>query len=467
MLDRTGLVLIVSRLISDRGGATAIALALVVMTMVLAAGGAVDYYAMFQWRTSLQGVADSAVIAGAITADEGSGDAAVQTTVRTYVTRGFDDPHKTSSTVATTIDTTLGQVATQVSVDIPTTFLKMIGIAALPVSVKSAASYGGGQMEVALAIDVTGSMDGPKLTAAKSAAKSLIQTLFTVPGTTKVNTKVKVGVVPFARYVNVGTAARGQSWLSVPADATTTTNQCWVEDQGGYCSATQTVTSTCYNDGVPYACSWEQCTNWVSGKLVTVCGPVTTTTAWHGCVGSRKYPNDLQAEANVTGPVPGVMDEVCNAQLVRLTQDQTALAAAIDGLAAWDETYIAPGMLWAWRVLSPRQPFADGSSNTQTTKKAIILMTDGFNTVSATYPTHWGGDTADSNAVLSKICANAKAEGIAVYTIAFQVSDSTVKSILTGCATNASYFFDSGNIAQMQAAFKQIGSQLSSRRLVY
>lgn len=457
------------RLFVDRAGATAVTFAMLLVPMLMAAGGGADFYAMWRRKADLQQVADGAVMSGAINADAGDNDAKVKSAVKDFITKNFDTPFKATSTVTTTLDSNLGQVATEVTSAMSTTFLKVFGLSNLTFKVKSAATYGGGLMEVALAIDVTGSMDGAKLTAAKAAAKDLVQTLWTVPGTSKTNDKVKISLVPFARYVNIGTSYRGQSWLDVAADKTWTTNECWNEEQGGYCSATKTVTSTCYNDGTPYSCSWQECTNWVSGKIVNVCGTVNHATAWNGCVGSRAGTADLQAEATAASKIPGLMDTWCNAELVRLTKTQGQMISAIEGLSAWEETYIAPGMLWAWRTLSSKQPFSDGSSDTKV-KKAIILMTDGANTVSldaGSVPYHWGSDVTASNATLAKVCANAKADNIAIYTIAFQVTDATIKKILTDCATTPSYFYDSTNIAAMQQAFKAIGAQLSSRRLTY
>lgn len=456
-----------SRLLGDVGGGTVVTFAIVTLMLAVVGGSGVDFYRLQQQKAVLQSVADAAVMAGATRADAGDDADAVKNTVKTYVQTNFDARYSVSSGITTTVDSSVGQIGTKVTTTISTTFMKMLGITTMSLEAKAAATYGGSSLEVALAMDVTGSMDGAKLAAAKTAAKNLATTLFTVPGTSQTNSKVKIGLVPFARYVNIGTSYRGQSWLSVPNDSSTTSTQCWQEDVGGYCAATKLVSTTCYNDGTPYTCSWNECTNWVSGTIKNVCAPVTTTSSWYGCVGSRNYPADLQADASASSPIPGIMDASCNSPLLRLTKDQSAVNAAIDGLSAWDETYIAPGMLWAWRVLSSKAPFADGSSDTVKTRKAIILMTDGFNTVSASYPAHWGSDTADSNSVLAKTCANAKAEGIAIYTVAFQVSDPTIKSILTTCATKAGNFYDSADTSQLLDAFKQIAAQLSARRLVY
>jgi Flp pilus assembly protein TadG len=456
----------VVRLWRDRSAATAVTFALLSVPLVALAGGGADLYMVWQHKGDLQSVADGAVMAGAIAADNGNSDDSVKTTVKSYITTNFDTVYKATTTVTTTLDSNLGQVSTEATTTMPTSFLKIVGVKSISYSAKSAATYGGGLMEVALAIDVTGSMDGAKLTAAKAAAKDLAQTLFTVPGTSETNDKVKMSLVPFARYVNIGTSSRGQSWLDVADDKSWKQYDCWDTWPGSYCMATKHVKTTCYNDGTPYSCEWDECTQWSPANKVQQCAWNNYSTAWNGCVGSRAGTADLKAEASSASKVPGLMDTWCNAELVRLTKTQGKIISGIETLSAWEETYIAPGMLWAWRTLSPKAPFADGSSDTKV-KKAIILMTDGANTISATAPWHWGNDVAASNDTLAKTCANAKADGIAIYTIAFQVTDATIKKILTDCATSSSYFYDSTNISAMQSAFKQIGSQLSSRRLVY
>lgn len=456
----------VVRLWRDRSAATAVTFALLSVPLIGLAGGSADLYLVWQHKGDLQSVADGAVMAGAIKADTGSNDETVKSTVKAYFTKNFDEVYKATTTVTTTLDSNLGQVGTTATTTMTTSFLKILGIKTISYSAKAAATYGGGLMEVALAIDVTGSMEGAKLTAAKAAAKDLTQTLFTVPGTNKTNDKVKMSLVPFARYVNIGTSSRGQSWLDVADDKTWKQYDCWDTWPGSYCMAYKHIKTTCYNDGSPYSCEWDECTQWSPATKVKQCAWNTYSTEWHGCVGSRAGTADLKAEASASSKVPGLMDTWCNAELVRLTKTQGQIISGIETLSAWEETYIAPGLLWAWRTLSPKAPFADGSADTKV-KKAIILMTDGANTVSADAPWHWSSDVAASNDTLAKTCVNAKADGIAIFTIAFQVTDATIKKILSDCATSPTYFYDSSNISKMQEAFKLIGATLSSRRLVY
>ncbi|MER2604873.1 MAG: pilus assembly protein [Siculibacillus sp.] len=452
------------RLLGDRSGATAMTFALVLLPLIVAAGGGVDAYVMWKKQGLLQSVVDAAVLAGSVQQDESADGVATATT---FISKNFDDPQGATSTKTITLDIAKSLITAEVTAKVKASFLPLIGLSEFTIRVKSAATWGGQLMEVAISLDGTGSMSGSKLTAAKQAAKDLTNILFTVPGTGAHNSKVKVALVPFARYVNVGLASRPSTWLDVPSDSTWTKYECWDTWPGSTCTGYVHRTGTCYNDGVPYSCEWDECTGWTSVPKVTACATNSYSSVWHGCVGSRASPLDLQAEVTIAAKVPGLMDAWCNAELVRLTNTKGKIISGIEAIGANDETFIATGMLWAWRTLSSKLPFGDGAADAKTTKKAIVLMTDGANTVSATPPQHWGSDVAASNAQLTQTCANAKAEGISIFTVAFEVTDANIKSILTNCASNANYFFDATDSAALIAAFNKIGSMLTARRLVY
>ena len=186
---------------------------------------------------------------------------------------------------------------------------------------------------------------------------------------------------------------------------------------------------------------------------------------WSGTVGSRNYPLDLQADVSPANRVPAVWNVPSPASLVRLTNNAATVKAQIAALTASDETYIAPGVLWAWRTLSPNLPFSDGAAYGAGTKKIMILMTDGANTHSPNYPDHEATNVADANDITKKTCLNAKALGIVIYTIAFQVSDATIKGILQNCASAPVNYYDATSNAAMLAAFKEIANNLTQLRV--
>ena len=107
----------------------------------------------------------------------------------------------------------------------------------------------------------------------------------------------------------------------------------------------------------------------------------------------------------------------------------------------------------------------DGAAYSALTNKAIVLMTDGANTHSAAYPDHSAANVTDANKITQDTCTNIQKAGIRIYTIAFQVTDPTIKGILQNCATSVSYYYDATTLAALQAAFTSVGSQMTALRL--
>jgi hypothetical protein len=60
----------------------------------------------------------------------------------------------------------------------------------------------------------------------------------------------------------------------------------------------------------------------------------------------------------------------------------------------------------------------------------------------------------------AEICVNIKKDEITIYTVAFDVSDPDVKSILEDCATSSSHYFDAANADELSGAFASIGLSL-------
>jgi Mg-chelatase subunit ChlD len=163
--------------------------------------------------------------------------------------------------------------------------------------------------------------------------------------------------------------------------------------------------------------------------------------------------------------VPALLNTWCSAPLARLTNKPASIKTQISALTASGETYIAPGLLWAWRTLSPSAPFSDGAPYSKKIAKTIILMTDGENTKSPNYPDHEGVDTAQADTVSKKTCDNAKAAGIRVMTVAFEVTNVTAKKVLESCASSSHDYYDATDITAMRDAFKAIAAKLTAVRL--
>lgn len=174
-----------------------------------------------------------------------------------------------------------------------------------------------------------------------------------------------------------------------------------------------------------------------------------------------------------------------------ITKDQAL--SAITSMRASGMTNISEGVAWGWRTLSPAIPFSQGRAyDAQDNKKIIILMTDGENTYSyannhnasaygaAGYAKPFAhpdqgrvGSSYSSSAYSGKIaertravCANAKASGVKIYTIAFRLeNDPATQSLLRECASSPKYAFAASNGAILIETFQNIGREIAKLRL--
>ncbi len=185
-----------------------------------------------------------------------------------------------------------------------------------------------------------------------------------------------------------------------------------------------------------------------------------------------------------------------------LTNSKDGVTDALDDMRADGTTNIQQGAVWGWRTLSPGQPFVNGRNYSATdNKKIMILMTDGNHTYfeadyygrgyskeNRSFYGSWGmsingrifeGYDAASNPLhnratyrqamdehLVETCGNIRAEGITIYSIAFDVTNgSSVKTMLEGCASangnGGKLYYDASDNAALVAAFADIAEKIS------
>ncbi|MCJ8309171.1 MAG: pilus assembly protein [Hyphomicrobiales bacterium] len=187
-------------------------------------------------------------------------------------------------------------------------------------------------------------------------------------------------------------------------------------------------------------------------------------------------------------------------EITDLTTSRSAVINDIASMQARGSTNIPAGVSWGWRTLSPNEPFTNGRDySVADNKKIMIVMTDGNNTNypitsnsysrrNKSYYNTWGhsenerifdGFDAIANPShsyttfrmamdehLVETCANVKAAGISIYTIAFDVPNgSSVKTMLENCASSDiggnKQYYDAQNNSQLVATFQSIAEQLA------
>jgi len=338
---------------------------------------------------------------------------------------------------------------------VDTYFANIFGKSTLDVGVESTATYAPRNVDIALALDTTWSMEGAKLDSAKSAATGLIDKLEEFE-----NDKLKMSVVPFAQYVNIGLSRRNATWLDVEDDFTK--NVCRMKRDVLTKTNCRPATGTWDRDGTPVTYTYEQC-DVAYGPEYEVCSEKEVK--WHGCVGSRLAPWHERV-AYEGRRIPGLMDVKCGAELLPLTSNMASVKTKINGLYADKKTYLPSGLSWAWRALDGNQPLTEAAANPAgQTDKVLVLMTDGKNTLSKNGLKHNGSSKADADKVTKNLCANIKDDDIKIYTIAYDFDDASTKNMLRKCASTNEYFFDAANATQLEDAFEEIANSLNELRL--
>lgn len=304
----------------------------------------------------------------------------------------------------------------------------LIGMSEFPVSAHSQVQWGLTKLELALALDNTGSMaTANKMAELKKAAKNLLTSLQKAaknPG------DIKVSIVPFNTQVNVNKSNVNQTWLDFTA----------------WDTANQTCTVT-------------------GGKKDKKGSPTPTCTAgsrstWDGCVMDRDQSNDVSdttPAVALSTLFPAVQCANSLAAIMPLSYDWTALSTHIDTMTPSGYTNVTIGLAWALHTLTISQPMTEAAPPSVEYKKAIILMTDGQNTAN-----RWSTAAAEIDARTALACANVKSAGIDIYTI--RVIDGN-ETLLRNCASDPSKYFNVQNAADLSAVFTKISETLAKLHL--
>ncbi len=456
---------LIKRFMKSTSAAIAPMFALSASVLVVVGGIALDYVHASQIKSRLQAASDAAVLAAARAK---SLDGSMNQAKLNKIARDFFDSNGGVQADNTITQFKLSEKNDVFSLEIntkqKTSLMQVAGYSEMDVGVTSFAEIGPGMpLEIVLVLDNTGSMSGAKLTALKDASKKLVGKVLDDP-----KARVKVALVPFSNYVNVGLGKRNNSWIDVPADYSTSSNSCWNTYPDKKVIECHKETRTRTNDGVSYSYEKNVCT-YDYGDPVQKCSSYTRNYTWRGCVGSRDYPGNVNDDIYNFSKIPGLLNINCSKPVTALTKTQSDIIAGIDAMNASGSTYIPAGLAWGWRVLSHEKPFSEGKRYKQMKDeggiKAVVLMTDGANTKSSTYPYHTGSDVALANQLTAELCTNIKAQKISIYTIAFEVTDSTIKNLLQQCATNTGMYFDAGSSSALTKAFDSIAGQLTQLRL--
>lgn len=191
------------KFLKNQRGNVALIFALSLLPITLLVGGSVDLSRMRVERTRLQSATDAAALAASLM-PVNSSDAAVRAAIDSFMAANYD-----GVITSTIMDRDGTAVGIDVVASVPMTFAALLGASHRPVSASARAERGGVNVEVALVLDVTGSMAGSRIVDLKDAANDLIDI---VVQDVQQPYYTKMAIVPYSNAVNLGNyanAARG------------------------------------------------------------------------------------------------------------------------------------------------------------------------------------------------------------------------------------------------------------------
>lgn len=209
---------------NDRGNVSVI-FALSVTTVIIAIGAAIDYSSLEQRDNILQNAADSAVLAAALSGETRLPE--LKKISESVFDQNFEYNQNESLKDFNLELSNDGILTLDVEIKKPTVFMKFAGIPEVFAQATSASNLQSETpLDIALVLDRTGSMAGSNLNGLISAAGQFITDIEAS------NRDIRIAVVPFSDYVNVGTHHSDMSWLDLPSSGGTGSDvECSMQSQ--------------------------------------------------------------------------------------------------------------------------------------------------------------------------------------------------------------------------------------------
>ncbi len=426
----------------DQRGNTAIIFGLAIVPLIALGGGAVDFAQRAKIHGEMQSASDTAALAAARLVQEGllkrqddweTLKAQAVTLAQNFVTASLTN---LSEENPPTIDIQVSQESITIAAhyDMKTAFLGVIGTNTLPAATLAEVAVPDPILvEIALVLDYSLSMhQNSKYQRMTTAARDFIAKVEKNRGD-----RTKIGIIPFSEFVY---ADMSDSYVRAPdtggghvwdGGSTYDGSSMW---GGGGTAPAGVVSAKCLvNRDYPYAATNETPTGAMASK-------------WR-----QADPDSARCKAYEDGGL----------KARDLTDDFTGLSNALAGMQPVGWTNISLAAEMGWHMLSPNEPFTTARPSTDPyLRKIMILLTDGVQTIEAMGPT---GETSidGANRTTGEVCENTKADNISLYTIAYDVDDTSVYDLMSACASGPESYFEVHDSSGIGAVFNAIFDQIA------
>lgn len=264
---------LLQRFRDDQRGAFLALFGIAAVVLIATAGATVDFTSVQQARTRAQVALDAAALAlqphiyDSIYNNQAAMESDLRSKAEALMLNRLNDAAITASVTTASADKNSGTLTLTATLKVPLYFVALVGVKEMNMTLVSQATKGSQDLEVAVALDVTGSMSGSKISALKTAATSMIDILVLDQQTP---TYSKMALVPWSMGVNVGSYAN--SVRGTPVGAKAVTGVTWQigssKNISGITKANPAVVTTSTTHGL------------TTGDIVYVSGITSSSSNW-------------------------------------------------------------------------------------------------------------------------------------------------------------------------------------------
>lgn len=195
---------LLSRFRRDERGVFLVLFAVLAIVLIATSGAVVDFTGVQQARTRAQTALDAATLAlqkdmNKFTEDE------IKAKATTILQEHISDASIESIVDQAIKDTGNGRLTLRAHVLVPTYFVRLVGFESIRANLETEVTRASANLEIAVALDITQSMSGDRISALKTATNNLIDDLIQ---TTQVPTYSKMALAPYSSSLNPGNTYR-------------------------------------------------------------------------------------------------------------------------------------------------------------------------------------------------------------------------------------------------------------------
>lgn len=457
------------------GGVVAVLFGLMVPIIVGGTGLSVDMAQAYLVKARLSSALDAAALAAAATGTDD--EDIIQAKVDAFMAANYPEG-RIGAVINTDVELNGDEITVTASATLDTAFMGIFGYDEIDIDASTTVQREVRGLEVVMVLDNTGSMStNNNIATLRTATRSFVTILFDSVDNPEY---VRVGLVPYASSVNVGPYGLAQDEDGEPYGV----------GDGFVIPPEDDVYASYYNGMNPYT------RNYYGIDEDDLEYDKSRRGQWQGCVLAEEYPldtedhegpwemyrhdfngNDYYADRN---SYSGTLGDYYNAYynpniycpvqpIVPLTSDEDYLMSSANKMTASGATLGNIGMVWGWRVISPEEPFTEGSAyDDEDWDKVVLIMTDGVNTMSDVYSAYGRSnehniDAGDLDDRFAETCENMKAANILIYAVTFDSGvDEDTKDLFRQCATTPANYRDAATQEKLQEVFEQIAREVSN-----